>query len=160
MQDQVPNYEHPLTLPTVRLLLIAAIVGPMVGTVWAVAAWLVGSERAHVWGSLLAGVASGLAGVLAIVLIGPWQARPLIRWPFIFLLGTMIQLVATLGGGILLYFATPFRAVSTWLCLVVSFWAVLFGLVRAYGSHVKRYGSARPSVAAEEGSSSAGHQAE
>jgi hypothetical protein len=82
------------------------------------------------------------------VAIRPWRTRPLIRWPFVFLAGTLVQTVLTLLGGLLLYFASFGESIGTWLCLVVSFWAGLAGLVWVYGSHMKRAAPAGSSAAA------------
>ena len=128
-----------VTLPTVRLLLIPALLSAAVGAVWAGGAAILQRPGEDVIGGLLAGVAAAAAVALAMLLIGPWRLRPLTTMPFVFLAGTVVQAVATLGGGFLLYSATRFGTTATWLCLVAAYWAGLFGLVRIYGSHMKRF---------------------
>ena len=82
-------------------------------------------------------------GVVAVLVIGPWKSRSLLRWPFVFLAATMAQIVFALALGLLIYFRTSYGTVGAWLCLVLSSWAVLFGMVRVYASHMKRFSPAR-----------------
>jgi hypothetical protein len=136
--------ELALALPTGRLLLIPAVACLLVGAGWAGVTMLVGGALQAALGALLASASAAGAAVVSMLAIGPWRRRPLIRWPFVFLVGTLLQTLLTLLGGLLLYFAAFAEAIGTWLCLVVSFWAGLAGLVCVYGSHVKRATSAEP----------------
>ena len=137
-----------IRLPTRQLLLIPAVSCVVLSGIWAGAAALMGRDSNEVTGALAAGAVALAAAWLGILLIQPWRSRETTRWPFIFLAGISIQLFATLGGGFLLYFATPFGTAGSWLCLVVCFWAGLYGLVHVYGSHMKQHapgrGQARP----------------
>lgn len=110
----------------------------LVAACWAAAAGGLGRPRDDVIAPLLAGALAAAAAVLAMLLIRPWRTRPMTAWPFVFLAGTVIHLLGTLAGGMLLYFASHFGSVGTWLCLVGSYWAALFGLVRVYGSCMKQ----------------------
>ena len=139
-----------IALPTARLLVLPAAACLLVGAVWAGATLLISGETHTALGALLAGAAAASAAVISMLAIGPWRRRPLIRWPFVFLAGTLLQTALTLLGGLVLYFASLGEAIGTWLCLVASFWAGLAGLVRVYGSHVKR------AVPAEEPSTAPG----
>jgi hypothetical protein len=133
------NRPEPIfSLPTGRLLLIPPAGCILVGAFWSGGAAVLGAGALEAVGALLAGVAAAVATLLSMLLIGPWRKRSVIRWPFVFLAGTLLQTLLTLAGGFLLYSATPYGTVAMWLCLVVAFWAGLVGLVRIYGSHVRR----------------------
>jgi hypothetical protein len=140
--------ELAISLPTARLLLIPAIGCVLVGACWAGVTILLTGGAHRALGALLAGGAAASAALISMLTIRPWRTRPLIRWPFVFLAGTLVQTVLTLLGGLLLYFASFGESIGTWLCLVVSFWAGLAGLVWVYGSHMKRAAPAGSSAAA------------
>lgn len=130
-------------LPTGRLVLAAIAGGLVVGDCWALGALVGEFGRAEVVGAALSGAAASVAGVVAVLVIGPWKSRSLLRWPFVFLAATMAQIVFALALGLLIYSRTSYGTVGAWLCLVLSSWAVLFGMVRVYASHMKRFSPAR-----------------
>ena len=144
MSGTTENPEQSLPLPTARLLLEPAALSIAAGGCWALAAAVLGRAMPDVIGALLAGMAAALAAALAMLLIRPWRPRALVTWPFVFLAGTVIHLLAVLAGGMLLYSASIYGTVSTWLCLVVSYWVGLFGLVRVYGSCMRQTAAAGP----------------
>jgi len=139
-----------ISLPTARLLLVSAAGCLLVGACWAGLAWLIGGGPRTALAALLAGAAAAGAAIVAMGAVTPWRRRPLIRWPFVFLAGTVLQALLTLLGGLVLYSASLGEAIGTWLCLVVSYWAGLAGLVWVYGSHMKRTAPAGPPPAADE----------
>lgn len=147
--------EHIITLPTAPLVLIPAAGCILVAACWAGVAWLLTGRVHPATGALLAGAAAAGAAMISMLAIGPWRARPLTRWPFVFLAGTLLQMLLTLLGGLLVYFASFGDTAGTWLCLVVSYWAGLAGLVWVYGSHMKRTAPAgRPPTGSEQAASS------
>jgi len=131
--------ERIITLPTGRLLLTPTVACIVVATCWAGVTAAVGAGAHQALGAGLAGAAAAGAAVVSMLLIAPWRRRPADRWPFVFLAGTLLQMLLTLVGGFLLYSASFGDTVSTWLCLVVSYWAGLAGVVWVYGSHMKRW---------------------
>jgi len=141
MWTTIKSADQPIRLPTAKLLLVPALSCLVVGGGWAGIAALLQFGKEDIIGAILAGLVPALAVVVAMVLIRPWHARPVTTWPFVFLAGTVIGLLATLAGGLVLYFASSYGTVGTWLCLVVCYWAGLFGLVWVYGSCMKRRAS-------------------
>ena len=136
--------EHIITLPTAPLVLIPAAGCILVGACWAGVAWLL-TGRVHLAaGALLAGAATAGAAIISMLAIRPRRARPITRWPFVFLAGTLLQMLLSLVGGLLIYFASFGDTAGTWACLVVSYWAGLAGLVWVYSSHMKRTAPAGP----------------
>jgi hypothetical protein len=127
-----------LALPTASLLIRPTIHCVVVGAIWAAGAALLGLSLDDALGALAAGGGAAVAFIVSMLLIRPWRKRPTTVWPFVFLLGTLIVTPFTLGVGLLLYSATRLGTVSTWLCLVASFWAGLWGLVQVYGSFMRR----------------------
>jgi CDP-diglyceride synthetase len=134
--------ERIITLPTGRLLLTPTAGCIVVAACWAGVAAAVGAGAHHALGAGLAGAVATAAAVVSMLLIAPWRKRPAIRWPFVFLAGILLQMLLTLVGGLVLYSASFGDTASTWLCLVVSFWAGLAGVVWVYGSHMKRWAPA------------------
>ncbi len=136
--DLTGKADRRISLPLGRLLRATLPGCLIVGAIWAAVAAAIGSGSADVIGGLLGGTCAAGAAVISIVLIRPWRPLSTVQWPFVFLLCTMLYTAATLGLGFLLYSVTAWGTVSTWLCLVVSYWVGLAGLVRVYGSHMKR----------------------
>jgi hypothetical protein len=128
------------SLPTGRLIMAALAGGLAVGDGWALGALAGGFGRVEAMGAILAGVAATVAGIAAVLVIGPWNSRSILKWPFIFLAATFAQVTFTLALGLLIYFRTSYGTVGAWLCLVLSFWAVLFGTVRAECSRFGLHG--------------------
>jgi hypothetical protein len=94
-------------------------------------------------------VAGGLAGalvaacsMLSILMIQPWRARPLYRWPMVWIGGSFLRMLVTLGLTFLLYSATPYGTVSLWLAVVAAYAATLLGETRAYATYMKQYSPA------------------
>ncbi|UCD73968.1 MAG: hypothetical protein JSV91_09255 [Phycisphaerales bacterium] len=140
--SKVNPAEAMTSLPTRRLILASILGGLAVGDIWALAALVGGYGRVEAVAGLLAGAAAAAAGVAAVLIIGPWKMRPLIRWPFVFLAATFAQVAVTLALGLLIYFRSQFGTVGMWLCLVLSAWAVLFAMVRVYASHMRQFSPA------------------
>jgi hypothetical protein len=137
-----------IALPAARLLVVPALACLFVGACWAGVTLLLNGDGVSALGALLAGTAAAGAASISMCIIRPWRRRLLIRWPFVFLAGTLLQMLLTLLGGLVLYFASLGEAIGTWLCLVASFWAGLAGLVWVYGSHMKRAAPAKPPATA------------
>ena len=131
------------SLPTGRLVIASIVGGLALGDGWAIGALAGGFGRVEAMGAVLAGAAATVAGVAAVLVVSPWKSRSIMTWPFIFLIATMAQIALTLALGLLIYFRTSYGTVGAWLCLVLSSWAVLFGMVRVYASHMKRFSPAR-----------------
>jgi hypothetical protein len=132
-------------------LVIQAIVWPIaVGGAWAGAAWIAGFGVAHAVGGALAGGAMAVVGVAALLVLGPQRAKPLTRWPFLWLGKTLAELIATPAVGFLLYSATPLGAVALFLPLVATYWASLIGQTRCYAAQMSRLAPFRAREATSE----------
>lgn len=130
--------EDCIKLPAGRFFLRCGISGILTGVIWGLAAWAGWGREDLFLGALLAGLGASLAAFIPMTALRIWVPRPLVRWPFIILAITMLQTLLTLGVGFVLHFAILLGAISTWLCLVVSYWIVLSVLTGTYARAIKQ----------------------
>lgn len=131
-------------LPTLRLL-AAGWGGPIVvGLGWAGLGSAV-ADRGQAAIALAAAAVVGVASTLALLILRPWRARSLARWPMIWVAGSFARVALTLGGVLLLYSATPLRSPSLWLAAMVAYLAALIGETRVYVHCMQRLGA--PAIA-------------
>jgi hypothetical protein len=135
-------------LPTASFLKWQAVMGLGVGLIWAVITWLTSGLHAAI-GPALAGGCASLAGWAGVLIIMPWKPRSMMIWPMLVMVGTGLVMIFTLAAGFVLHFAAHRGTISVWLCLVVSFWAVLAATVRVFAGVAKGTAGADPSSAIE-----------
>ena len=138
--------DHPsIALPAARLLLVPPTAALGIGCVYVIFCLVLSFPVSDVLSAATAAVGAALAGLLSVVTIRPWRSMPVVTAPFLILLATLLFVAGTLAVGFLLHFPAQFGTIHMWLCLVLSFWAGLFGLVCVYSSHMKRGASTGPS---------------
>ena len=130
--------EDGIKLPATRFFFRCSLAGAMTGFIWGMVAGIGWANLGLFLGALLAGLGASLAIVLPMIALRLWNPRPLVRWPFIVLALTMLQTLLTLGVGFVLHFAILLGTISTWMCLVVSYWIVLSVLVGTYAKTIKQ----------------------
>jgi hypothetical protein len=145
-----PEDEPQIALSFGRLAIAAVLWPVVVGALWGAGAWLGGFGDQYALGGLVAGPAMAVIGVGALVVLGPWRAKPLTQWPFLWLAKTLGELVGTPVVGFLLYSATPLGGAALLLPLVATYWASLIGQTRSYAAQMSRLAPPRAREAASE----------
>lgn len=131
--------DHPaITLPAARMLLVPSSAALGIGLLYFLVGLLARLPAVETRSAAAAGLGVALASLASTLAIRPWRPLPVVTAPFIVLLATLLFVAGTLAAGFLLHFPARLGTVHMWLCLVLAFWAGLFGLVRVYGSHMKR----------------------
>jgi hypothetical protein len=134
--------DRPVSLPTGRLLVAACVPALLTGMAWSGVTAVSGKGETIVVAGMLAGAIVAACSMLSVLLIQPWRPRPLYRWPMVWIGGSFLRLLVTLGLTFLLYSATPYGTVSLWLAVVAAYAATLFGETRAYATYMKQYSPA------------------
>lgn len=133
-----------VSLPTGRLAAAGCGSAGLVGVMWAVLAWGLGQAEAWWMAGLAGGVVVAAACVVALVAIQPWREREVFRWALVWMAGSMVRMVATLGLTLLLYSAPPQPAASIqgstglWFAVAACYMAALLAETRVYASYMKR----------------------
>ena len=85
----------------------------------------------------LAALLVGLGATCGILAIQPWRPRSLATWPMVWMAGSMVRFMVTLGGAFLLYSATPSGTVHLWIGVVIAYLATLVGETRTYAAAMR-----------------------
>jgi len=131
--------EQPVTLPTGTLLIVATACSVLAASGWAAGCFTLGKDTAFAMSGVVGALVVGACSIAAILLMQPWNPKPLYRWPMVWIACSMGRLLATLALGLLLYSATPFGTRSLWMGIVVAYAVTLVGETRVYASHMKRF---------------------
>ena len=131
--------EAPITLPSGKLigLVVGAVVG--VGGMW-FAIIALGPWGTPELASGLAGIAvAAVMGVLGVVIMTPWRARPMADWMNLWLLATVFRMLGTPAAAYLLYSAaSPTLAAKPFgLAVALTYIATLFVEAAALAKHLK-----------------------
>lgn len=85
----------------------------------------------------LAALLVGLGATCGILAMQPWRPRSLATWPMVWMAGSMVRFMVTLGGAFLLYSATPSGTVHLWIGVVIAYLATLVGETRTYAAAMR-----------------------
>ncbi len=122
-------------LPIARMLVSALAAG---GLVFVAGAIVVVALRPGGFPGLAGGVGAGAAGpAVALLLIGPWKTRPLLRWGMLLFAAQGISVVGAAALALLLYSATRPDPLVLVPALAATFVAVWATLARVFGAHVQ-----------------------
>ena len=130
---------RPATLPTTRMIVSAVVHAMVAGLVWLLATmWWKGASIAML-GPIGAGIVS-VGVVVGLTSVSPWKPRPLASIPMIWLLGSVVRMVATLGLTFLLYSAAPaLQEKLLWIAVVVAWGGASVGEVKVYKEAMKPF---------------------
>lgn len=117
--------EVTFALPTTRLLMSVALAAAMAGAGWVAVAIVIGQPPDVQWAGLMGAGVVLVVGVLGVLAMAPWRARPTSTWMTLWLAGTVIRMLAAPALTFLLYFATPLNAVALTLAVAVAYLIVL-----------------------------------
>jgi hypothetical protein len=85
----------------------------------------------------LAALLVGLGATCGILAMQPWRPRSVATWPMVWMAGSMVRFMVTLGGAFLLYSATPSGTVHLWIGVVIAYLATLVGETRTYAAAMR-----------------------
>lgn len=148
-----------VTLPTRSFLAAIWVATLLAGGIFAGGALILGMGATATRNG---GVAAGVVGVIAslvVLALRPWQPRALMQWPVVWMAGSFVRLLATIGGTYLLYSATPLGSPSggksLWLAVAFAYVAAMVGETRVYAMSMRRFApGAPPAPGATEASTS------
>lgn len=98
------THDEPVSLPTAPLVSIALGASLVVGGVAALASLALRPEG--LLAAVLGMTASGVGLTFGTLVVTPWKARPVVKWPMVLLAGHGAAMLGVLAVGALLYSAT------------------------------------------------------
>jgi hypothetical protein len=131
--------EQQVVLPTVRLLAAAWVACLVAGGAWAGVLLVLGQGATAAVTGLVGAGAVAVAALVALLAIRPWRPRSLAVWPIVWVAGSMVRLLTTLGVAYLLYSATPYHSRMLWFAVLVAYLAALVGETRVYALSMRRF---------------------
>ena len=117
--------EPTFALPTVRLLMSVALSAALAGAGWVAVTLALGQPADVQWAGLMGAVVVLIVGLLGVLAMAPWRARPASTWMTLWLAATVLRMLAAPALTFLLYSATPLNAVALTLAVAVAYLIVL-----------------------------------
>ena len=131
-----------VTLPTVPFIVAGCAGSAIAGAGWAIVGALLGGGAVDVLiGAAAAGVV-GTAVLLSILVVAPWRPKPLQTWPIVWVAGSFVRLIASMGGVYLLYSATPLGGFQTLMAVGIVYATTVIGEAMVFARYLQ---SSRPS---------------
>ncbi|MEM7228025.1 MAG: hypothetical protein AAF432_04335 [Planctomycetota bacterium] len=128
-----------VTLPTMPMLGAAWLGAIIAGGTVAILMLVLSRGTDWVLGALIgAGVVAGTA-TLSLLALRPWQPKPLMKWPVLWVAASFLRLAVTVVATFLLYSATRFGTAGLVLAVVTAYVAVMAGETRMYANSMRRY---------------------